>query len=70
MPGVRTSGKNRGLAFSGDVEHVGRHAAAAERGQGLGNGVVIAGPVGAEQDDVVVGEGFLDFGVCRRRRAR
>ena len=32
--------------------------------QRLGNGVVVAGPVGAEKDDVVVGEGFLDFGLA------
>ena len=47
--------------FSRDIKHVGRHTASAERRQRLRNGVVVAGPVGAEQDDVAVGEGFLDF---------
>ena len=52
------------LAFTRDVERISWYAATAQRSQCLGNGVVIAGPVGAEKDDVVVGEGFLDTGVA------
>ncbi len=54
-------GQQPGIGLSGHVERVGRYAVAAECGQRLGDGGVIAGPVGAEKSYVAAGEGVFDF---------
>jgi len=52
-------GKHLRLALPRSIERVGRDTAAAEGGQGLRNGLVVAGPVGAQQGDVCSLEGLL-----------
>src|SRR5208282_3879111 len=47
-------GQEVGFAPARRVERVSRHAAAAQRGERLGDGFVVAGPVGLEQGDVAV----------------
>ena len=46
----------------GGVEGVGGNSAAAEGGEGLGDGGILIGPVGAEEDGAGIAEMLLDVG--------
>src|ERR1019366_5688607 len=53
--------KHHGVALAGSVEGVGGNAAAAEGGEGLGDGFVVTRPVGLHQDHVSSLKCVLDF---------
>ncbi len=59
IPGVSTSGSSCGLFLPWSVERISGNAAAAQGGQGLRDGFVVAGPVGAQQGDVGGLKGLL-----------
>ena len=54
-------GEKLRLGLAGSVEGVRGDSAAAQAGESLGNGFVVLGPVGAEEDNVGVGEGLADY---------
>jgi hypothetical protein len=51
----------RGIGVGG-IEGVGGDSAAAEGGEGLGDGGILVGPVGAEEDGAGVAKMLLDVG--------
>ena len=51
----------RGIGVGG-IEGVGGDSAAAEGGEGLGDGGILVGPVGAEEDGAGVAQMLLDVG--------
>src|SRR5438270_7931997 len=59
-------GKKARAGLAGDVQHIGRHATAAELGKRICDGVIVLGPVSFEQGDVRIGEGFHHFRVGKR----
>jgi hypothetical protein len=63
MPGGEDFGEDVGGGGGvGGIEGVGGDSAAAESGEGLGDGGILIGPVGAEEDGAGVAEMLLDVG--------